>query len=192
MTSVPTASSLPSTRSEKILVVGPGGSGKTFTVNRLRATGVNAFDADAVPGLLRFLDRAGRDVPFPEIVDATWYATHQVVWDLDVLQRLLAEHGPVYLFGIAGNAFAVRHLFDRTYCLRADAALVERRLLDPSRANPVGKTEEQRRLMLRSLDALYRRADELGITMIDASLSPEAIYAQINGTPITVDPAMPG
>lgn len=178
--------------SEKILVIGPGGSGKTFTVSRLREIGVNAFDADAVPGLLRFLDRAGHDVPFPEVVDAAWFATHQVVWDLDVLQRLLAEHDPVYLFGLSGNAFRVRHLFDRTYCLRADAALVERRLLDPSRANPVGKTEEQRRLTLRSLDALYRRADELGFTMIDAALSPEAIFVRISGTPIVSDPTVAG
>ena len=168
--------------SETILVVGPAGSGKTFAVARLRALGVNAVDADAVPGLLRFLDRAGRDVPFPDLVDAAWFATHQVVWDLGVLQRLLAEHTPVYLFGISGNAFALRHLFDRAYCLKADPALIEQRLLDPGRVNPIGKTEEQRSLTLRSLAALYRRADELGFTMIDATLSPEAIFAQISGT----------
>lgn len=176
-------------RSRKILVVGSGGSGKTFAVTRLRALGVNAFDADRVPGLLRFLDYAGHDVPFPTVVDAAWFATHHVVWDLDVLRRLLAEHDPVYLFGLSGNAFAVHHLFDRAYCLRADAALVERRLLDPSRANPVGKTAEQRQLLLGSLDALYRRANELGFTMIDAALSPEEIFAQISGAQIAGDQA---
>jgi hypothetical protein len=168
--------------SEKILVVGPGGAGKTFAVNRLRYLGVNAFDADTVPGLLRFLDQAGHDVPFPDVVDAAWFATHQVVWDLGVLRRLLAEHNPVYLFGLSGNAFAFHHLFDRAYCLRANAALVEQRLLDPSRRNPAGKTEEQWRLLLGSLDALYRRAEELGFSMIDASHSPEEIYARISGS----------
>src|SRR3954451_13596844 len=85
---------------EKILVVGPAGAGKTFAVSRLRSLGVlgiNAFDADAVPGLLCFLDCDGRDVPFPEVVTPAWFATHQVVWDLDVLQRLLAQDAPVYL-----------------------------------------------------------------------------------------------
>jgi hypothetical protein len=80
----------------------------------------------------------------------------------------------------------VRHLFDRAYCLRADAALIEHRLLDPSRLNPVGKTEQQRSLVLGGLDALYRRAEERGFAMIDASLSPEAILEEINGSRITM------
>jgi hypothetical protein len=165
--------------SEKILVLGPAGSGKTYTVGRLRALGINAFDADAVPGLLRFLDRAGRDVPFPVVVDADWFAAHDVVWDLDVLQRLLAAHDPVYLFGLSGNAFAVRHIFDRAYCLKADPSLIEQRLQDPSRLNPVGKTAEQRQLTIRNLAGLYRRAAELGFEMLDAALSPEEIFAKI-------------
>jgi hypothetical protein len=171
--------------SEKVLVIGPGGSGKTFVVNRLRGLGVNAFDADTATGLLRFLDRDGRGVPFPELVTPAWFAVHQVVWDLDVLRRLLATPEPVYLFGLSSNAFEVHHLFDRAYCLHADAALIERRLLDPSRQNPVGKSEEQRRHMLGRLHVLYERAEALGFTMIDASFSPEAIFAQISGRTVT-------
>lgn len=165
----------------KILVIGSAGSGKTFVSGRLRERGVNAFDADAVPGLLRFLNRQGHDVPFPDEVDAAWFAAHRVVWDLDVLRQLLADFDPVYLFGLSGNAFAVRHLFDQTYFLRAEEALIRRRLLDPSRQNPVGKTEAQRRMLLASLARLQRRAGELGIPTIDAALSPEAIYAEITG-----------
>lgn len=163
---------------ERVLIIGAGGTGKTYTVGKLRARGVNAFDADAVPGLAHFVDDEGREQSMPEF-DEAWFAKHHFVWDEDVLQRLLREHESLYLFGTAENAWDLRRLFDRTYCLKADRELVARRLASPNRNHPMGATAEQRAFLLEVLQIHDRLAEAHDLPTIDASLSPDEIFEAI-------------
>jgi thymidylate kinase len=70
--------------------------------------------------------------------------------------------------------------FDKTYYLKTSQAVRLQRLLSAERDNPMGKTEEQRRLSLQVAEELDKRAEELGLEVIDASLSPEAIYTIVS------------
>ena len=164
---------------EQVLIIGPGGAGKTFVATRLRALGVDAYDADAVYGLIRFVDDHGQVVPFPPDADEPWFSVHHFVWDVAVLQQLLADNSMLYLFGTAENAWSLRHLFDRTYYLKADLELIRRRLVSSERDNPMGATAEQRALLLKDLETHDRQAEALGLPMIDAALSPEEIFQVI-------------
>jgi len=168
------------TRPKKVLVLGPGGSGKTYTVQRLRALGINAFDGDAVSDLIHFADKDGNTVPYPLDADAAWFARYDFLWREHVLRRLLEENETLYLFGIADNAFDVMHLFDKTYYLKADQVLLRQRLLSPTRDNPMGRTKEQREVSLRAAAELDQVVASLGIETIDAGLSPEEIYRIIS------------
>jgi shikimate kinase len=162
----------------RVLIIGSGGTGKTYTVGKLRARGVNAFDADAVPGLARFVDDQGKVQSMPEF-DEAWFSKHHFVWVEDVLKQLLRENECLYLFGTAENAWDLRHLFDRTYYLQADRELVARRLASPERNHPMGATAEQRAFLLKILETHDRLAEALGLPTIDASLSPEEIFEAI-------------
>ena len=164
---------------EQVLIIGPGGAGKTFVANKLRTLGVNAYDADAVPGLIRFVNDHGQVVPFPLDADQAWFSKHHFVWDVQVLEQLLASNDTLYLFGTSENAWNLRHLFDRTYYLKPDRELVRRRLVSSDRHTPMGRTEEQRELMLKNLKKHDRQAQALGLPTIDASHSPEEVFRMI-------------
>ncbi len=166
-------------RAEKVLIIGPAGPGKTFVANRLCALGVNAYDANAVYGLIRFVDDQGQAVPFPLNADEALFSRHHFVWDVAVLQQLLATNDTLYLFGTSENAWSLCHLFDRTYYLKADRELIRRRLVSPERDNPMGATEEQRELILKGLENHDRQAEALNLPTIDASRSPEEIFEAI-------------
>lgn len=163
-----------------ILILGPGGSGKTYTTRALHARGIPAFDGDAVPNLIHFADRAGTTVPYPDDADAAWFAQHAFLWRTPVLRQLLADHPTLYLFGIADNAFALASWFDKTYYLQTSQAIRLERLLSAERDNPMGKTEEQRLVSLQVAAELDQQAAALGLAIIDATLTPEAIYAIIS------------
>jgi hypothetical protein len=163
-----------------VLILGPGGSGKTYTARALQAHGLPAFDGDAVPDLIHFVDKTGATVPYPEDADAAWFAQHDFLWREPVLQQLLAEHPTVYLFGIADNAFNLLFWFDNVYYLKTSQSIRLERLLSTERDNPMGKTAEQRMLSLQVAAELDERARQLGLEAIDATLSPEAIYAIIS------------
>ena len=164
----------------KVLVLGPGGSGKTYATRQLRALGVNAFDGDAVFGLIHFVDKAGNTVPYPLDADAGWFAQHNFVWREPVLRQLLHDNESLYLFGIADNAFDLMYLFDKTYYLKADRIVLRQRLLSVDRDNPMGQTAEQREVAIHVAAELDQKIAVLGIETIDATLSPEEIYRIIS------------
>jgi hypothetical protein len=169
------------TRAAKhVLILGPGGSGKTYTARALQACGLPAFDGDAVPNLIHFVDKNGATVPYPEDADAAWFAQHAFLWREPVLRQLLAEHPTVYLFGIADNALNLLSWFDKAYYLKTSQSIRLKRLLNAERDNPMGKTAEQRMLSLQVAAELDECATQLGLQVIDATLSPEAIYAIIS------------
>lgn len=170
------------TTPKKVLILGPGGSGKSYIAARLRNLGINAFDGDAVVNLIHFADKDGNTVPYPLDADAAWFAQYEFLWREPVLRQLLQDNATLYLFGIADNAFSLMHLFDKTYYLKASHDLLWQRLVseERKRENPMGITEEQRDVALRVAAELDHLAVEHGLEMIDATLSPEEIYRIIS------------
>ncbi|MEM8535567.1 MAG: AAA family ATPase [Chloroflexota bacterium] len=119
-----------------ILILGPAGSGKTYTATALQRRGIPAFDGDAVPNLIHFVDKNGNTVPYSDNPGAEWFAQHDFVWREHVLKQLLADHPTVYLFGHADNAFDLMSWFDKTYYLKTSQTLRLQRLLSPERIIP--------------------------------------------------------
>lgn len=164
---------------KKVLIIGSGGTGKTYMVSKLKEMGVNAVDADSFWGLIRWVDKNGQVVNFPEDANESWFNRHHFIWQKQVLEDLLSKPGNLYLFGISETAFNVIDLFDEVYYLKATPELVMERLSHPSRENPMGKTEEQKRLLVKGLKETMDKAEEMGLKSLDASLTPEEIYGLI-------------
>ena len=163
----------------QILVIGVGGTGKSYIVNCLHPRGIPAFDADSVPGLAQFVDRNGCAVDFPRSADEQWLAQHTFQWVDLALDQLLATHPTLYLCGMADNMFDFLDRFDQVYHLRATHDLLLQRLTHPARQNWLGETAAQRRFVLRQNDMLEQQVALRGIPSVDAALSPNAIYEQI-------------
>jgi len=161
---------------KKVLVIGSGGTGKTYAVNKLKNLGINAVDADSVYGLIKWVDESGKTVPWPENPKKEWFKKYEFIWDKDTLNKLLEELTELYLFGISDTAFEVTDLFDKVYYLTATPELIKERLENRNRENPMGKTEEQKQLLIEALEKTKTKAEKLNLTPIEASLSPEEIY----------------
>jgi hypothetical protein len=166
-------------QSYKVLIIGVGGTGKSYLATYLRARGIAAFDADSVPNLAQFVTHDAHPVAFLRGADAQWLAQHPFVWVESVLLRLLATTPQLYLFGMADNALDMVMHFDQVYHLRANHELLLRRLTHPERVNWMGETESQRQYVLRQSDALAQQVRQRGIPSIDAALPPDVIYQQI-------------
>jgi hypothetical protein len=162
-----------------ILVIGIGGTGKSYTAAWLAAQGIPALDADLVPRLAQFLDRNGNIVSFARGADAAWFAHHRFCWHLPTVRQLLNDHATLILFGYADNMFEVVDWFDSVYHLQATDALLLQRLTSPSRENWMGETAEQRGYMLHQKRLLEVEVAKRGILSIDAVLTPAEIYERI-------------
>lgn len=175
-----------------VLVDGPSGSGKTTLVDFFKSQGKIAIDADTYPGLAMWVDKNGNrkrpgmlTAEQSELVrrgDLKWNG------DRNRLQELLTQNGDkeLYIFGETYNLQDFIDLFDKKYYLQTDTTLLLKRLKE--RAGRVngqyhvfGTTEEERDIVIRSLDSRSEQARRLGFVFIDASISPRRIYNLIVG-----------
>ena len=163
----------------KILVIGPSGSGKTYISSKLRESGINAIDADLINCLSDWYDGAGNKVEYPIDADENFFGNHSFLWDRKFLKNYLDKNSDIYLFGSSGNMFEMLDLFDKTYFLKAGPLLLKERLTHESRENPMGMTEYQRENAAKWAIEIEKKAKDLGIEFIDATLSPEEIFKLI-------------
>lgn len=160
----------------KVLIVGSPGSGKTYVSEKLRNNGINAWDADMVSGLCKWVDIEGNTVAFPKEASKEWLSIHNFLWDKAFLEKWLNEQEPVYLFGISSNVFEMFDLFDKVFFLEIDESELRKRLDNPGRKNPMGKTEEQKQNIINGMIRNKDRAVTGGAKLVDATLKPEEIY----------------
>lgn len=76
--------------------------------------------------------------------------------------------------------FVIASWFDKTYYLKTSQSIRLERLRSTERDNPRGTTAEQRWISLQVAAELDEQAAQLGLEVIDATLTPEAIYAIIS------------
>ncbi len=167
--------------SKKILIIGPSGSGKTYISSDLRKRGVNAVDADLVPGLSGWFDGKGNEVEYPESADKGFLNNHEFLWNKEFLKEYLSQQKEIYLFGLSGNIFSVIDLFDRIYFLDVKPDILRKNLRHETRENPMGRTDCQLENALRYAEEIRKMTKELGIKLIDATDKlPEQIFKEIN------------
>jgi hypothetical protein len=163
----------------RMLITGPSGSGKTFLSEAWRTRAVNAFDADTIPDLCGWFDSAGRRVAFPDAADGSFLSTHKFLWDRQCLAGFLEQHVDVIVFGVAQNAFDMVELFQKVYFLLVPEGTLLQRLRDPTRRNPMGRTDYHREYAISWARRNEARARELGIPFLDGTLGPEEQYAEV-------------
>ncbi|MBF8249559.1 MAG: hypothetical protein HW400_160 [Candidatus Levybacteria bacterium] len=164
---------------KKILVLGPSGAGKTHLSTVLKEYGLNAVDVDSIKGLHGWYDVKGNEVVFPRDAEKEFFDNHSFLWNREALVNYLKKNPDVYLFGMSGNAFDMLDLFDKVYYLDVPENLIRERLQHSSRINPTGKTPYQREVAVEWAKLIKERANDLGLTFIDAALTPEELYKLI-------------
>ncbi len=164
---------------KKVLVIGASGSGKTYLTKELRKFGLHTVDADLLEGFASWFDGKGNNIVFPENADKTFFDNHSFLWEKDFLINYLKDKENIYLFGLSGNVFELIDLFDKVYFLQVPPAVLEKRLQHVSRENPMGKTEEQRKIAVDYAKEIEEKARKLNIEFIDGTLIPNEIYQLI-------------
>jgi hypothetical protein len=158
----------------KVLIFGASGSGKTFISHALNNLGINAFDADEIEGLSAWYDKKGNKIQFPENAAEALQNHYSFLWSRKFLRDFLKQFTDIYLFGGSGNVTSMFDLFDKVYFLRIEPNLQIERLLHSSRENPGMDTNENGVVIWG--DWLEKQAINLGVPIIDASLSPGQIF----------------
>lgn len=166
--------------SKKILIIGPSGSGKTHISAELRKSGINAIDADLVPGLSGWFDKYGKEVEYPENADKEFLDNHEFLWDKEFVKDYLEKQDEICLFGLSGNVFNITDLFDEVYFLKVERQALAENLRHASRENPMGRTDYQLKNALQHAEEIEQEAKELGIKIINATgKSPVEIFKEI-------------
>jgi hypothetical protein len=156
----------------KVLIFGPAGAGKTYISSALRKSGINAFDAEEIEGLSSWYDRDGKKVAAPTSAEEVFTKHYSFLWSRTFLTHFLAQYSDVYLFGGSGNVTAMFDLFEKVYFLQVEANLQKERLTHSSRKNAMNEV-----LWGQWLETEARNR---GVPFLDASLTPEQIFALIN------------
>ena len=163
----------------KVLILGPSGAGKTYLSKELKKQGLNTVDADTIDSLHSWYNGNEEKVEYPEDSDAEFLDNHSFLWDKSYLKDYLDQNPNIYMFGASGNIFDMLDLFDEVFYLDVPGEIMSDRLQHETRENPMGKTEYQRKNAISWGNELKQKAKDLGITFIDATQTPEAIYKKL-------------
>lgn len=157
--------------------MGAPGSGKTYLAEYFKKRGVNAYDADKVNGLGKWVDKKGKPAKYVHSeVDEKWLSKHDWIWSSGRLRSLIKSNKELFLFGTASNIYKFVDLFDSTYYLKASRRLISNRLQDTKRVNWHGKSKVQREGILSRMKQSHQRALKAGIEFVEASLPPKQIF----------------
>ena len=169
----------------RVLVIGVAGTGKSYLVERMKRSKLNAVDVD--DGLATFVDADGNQVEYDPDGGAKWWRSHYYVLKLRKFEKLVRESETVYLFGDVGGQpghenglLDVADLFDRVYYLKAPMRLIKERLASRT-DNPFGKNPEEIKGVAKHREKLDRIARERKFEVIDASLPMGRILEIVTG-----------
>lgn len=172
----------------RVLITGPGGSGKTTLARYFQSRGKNAIDADLAE-IGGWFDVHGTELEVPESQNALgineWAEKNSLFWHWKrgALADLLSRFEEVYVMGSAKNAFELSSMFDRVFYLLADEDVILERLMKRAESGESyhdnGRTVEQREEIIRKLKPKRDEAIQKGFRLVDATRPPESIYEAI-------------
>ena len=168
-----------------ILITGPAGSGKSYLTNRWAEKGVNTVDGDAMSDVCRWFDKNGERTEFPDdisLADAAWFKAHTFIWHPESLKKFLTENRPIVVLGTCDNFSEIIQYFDHVYYLKVPFTVAKERLLSPERQafTAFGQHEEQRAALEKMIADSDKKAEDLGMTILDATLSADELLRLVN------------
>ncbi len=115
--------------SQKYLITGVAGTGKSSAARELSQRGYAAYDTDA--GFSFFADKkTGQKVIRPLHPTLDWYDGHERVFDEKILNNLFKKHvgEPLFICSITANQKKYYSEFDKIFLLQANDNLIQHRL----------------------------------------------------------------
>lgn len=162
----------------KVLLFGPSGSGKTYVSQALKKQGVNAFDDGEINDLSGWYNMQGEKVATPTTAREALDNHYSFLWSKRVLKAFIDKYDEVYVFGGSGNIFNMFNIFDKVFFLKIDPTIQKERIMHSSRATPLMDFDENG--IVTWGDWLEQEAVKRNIPFIDATLSPDQIFAIIS------------
>jgi dephospho-CoA kinase len=164
-------------------VTGATGAGKSTVRQELQARGYNTYDVDEGDLAAFYNKKTGEVEDRPSdyaLRTREWYANHE--WRLSPeAVEILAQNAQgqvVFLCGISSNNDAMRHYFDRVFCLMLDADTLTSRILTRT-DNDFGKAPDELESVLSWHHSFEASNEASGSVMVDASQSVDKIVDHI-------------
>lgn len=165
------------------LITGPSGSGKTAMADYFDQLGHAAIDTDSTSGISYYVNQNGKPVPYPADAGAAWWDTHQYVWEIDRLKKLLEATNPsdglVFVSGNSGNINEARDVFDAVFYLDIPKDVMTHRMAAAGRENSFGSRIEEQDQLHRWVEDFKQQMLELGAITLDATQPLEKVAAEI-------------
>lgn len=167
------------------LITGTPGSGKSTLAKYAQDLGDNRFlDADEISGLCEWREFAtGSVLGLVSEYKATggdiWYKKYGWYWNVDVLKQFLKENPGSIICGSSENIADYYLYFDKIFILKKTELELLSNLNNPGRANPFGKTPEQRKNFLNWQNYLIKEAEKFKPFIISGN-NISTVYGLIN------------
>ncbi len=169
-----------------VLVIGVGGTGKSYLASRLRKKGFAVVDEGSTVGLTKLVDKNGRKAKYSTDSAENFWKNHFQVIDLKVLKKLLRENKTLYVLGDAGGqpgkgngSFDIIGMFDKVYYLHASEELLESRLMGRT-SKQFGKRKGELKGVFAHKAKLDKKAKALGILFVDAAMPVKDIVEKVS------------
>lgn len=159
----------------KILVTGTPGSGKTTIASYANKFGDKRFyDADEIDNLCEWREFATDKVlglvsEYKATGGDSWYKKYGWYWNAEVLKQFLSDNPNSIICGSSENVVDCYQCFDRIIILRKTEEELLSNLTSEERANPFGKTPEQRKNFLNWQNHLIKGVEKYRSTIIDGN-----------------------
>ncbi|MDB5178392.1 MAG: P-loop NTPase protein [Patescibacteria group bacterium] len=161
------------------LITGPSGAGKTTLSEHLESQGYQSIDADSTAGLSYYVNKNNKPVPYPADANASWWTTHNYIWELDRVRRLLttleSHPGPVFFCGNAGNIDKAWDMFAAVFYLDIPEDIMLARVAKGTKDHSFGQRLEEREQLVRWAAPFKQKMLELGAISIDATQPVEKV-----------------
>jgi hypothetical protein len=165
------------------LITGPSGAGKTTLSEYLDSKGYTTVDADSTPGLSYYVNKNNKPVPYPAGADAGWWATHNYVWELDRLAKLIdglqPSDGNIFLSGNAGNIKKAWPMFKTVFYLDIPQDIMLTRIAGGEANHNFGQRVEDRNQLVRWAEPFKEEMLALGAVTIDATKPVDKVATSI-------------